>query len=308
MRTSSPTRLLAALAASVLLLGACSDPVEVSDDPEPTRGTDSGNQSEEPGATDSPSESPSETDTSSGGAARTVAVYYVGDTERAGPRLYREFQRGEGEALPAAVAALTGSPLDPDYRTLWDGDQVLSAAYEGDVVVVTVDPSVRSRPAGMSRAEARAAVEQAIYTVQAAVQERAPVQFRTEDNPIDQVFGVPTSEPLANGAVLDVLSHANLTTPEQGQVVDDGTLEVSGVGNSFEATLGWEIREGGTVVDRGFLTMDGWMEPKLFPFETSVDVSGLEPGDYTFWVSTDDPSGGTEGFGAMTDDKEFSIE
>lgn len=313
MRTSSPVRLLAALAASVLLLGACSDPDVVSDDPEPTRGTDSGNQSEDPDATDSPSESPSdspsETTTSSGGgAARTVAVYYVGDTERAGPRLYREFQRGEGEALPAAVAALTGSPLDPDYRTLWEGDQVLSAAYDGEVVAVTVDPSVRSRPAGMSRAEARAAVEQAIFTVQAAVQERAPVQFRTEDNPIDQVFGVPTSEPLANGEILDVLSHVNLTSPEQGQTVDDGTLEVSGVGNSFEANLGWEIREGNTVVDRGFITMDGWMEPKLFPFEASVDVSGLEPGEYTFWVTTDDPSGGTEGFGAMTDDKEFTVE
>lgn len=307
MRTSSPVRLLAALAASVLLLGACSDPAVVSDDPEPTRGTDRGNQSDEPDATDSPSEPPSETATSSGGAARTVAVYYIGDTERAGPRLYREFQRGEGEALPAAVAALTGAPLDPDYRTLWGADQVLSAAYDGEVVAVTVDPSVRSRPAGMSRAQARAAVEQAIYTVQAAVQERAPVQFRTEDNPIDQVFGVPTSEPLANGAVLDVLSHVNLTTPEQGQSVDDGTLEVSGVGNSFEANLGWEIRQGGTVVDRGFLTLDGWTEPKLFPFETSVDVSGLEPGDYTFWVTTDDPSGG-EGIGAMTDDKEFTIE
>jgi len=308
MRTPSPVRLLAPLAAAVLLLGACSDPVAVSDDPEPTRGTDRDNRSEEPGDTDSPSEQTSETPDSSGGVSRTVAVYYVADTDRAGPRLYREFQRGEGEALPAAVAALTGTPLDPDYRTLWEGGQVLSASYDGEVVAVTVDPAVRSRPAGMSRAEARAAVEQAIYTVQAAVQERAPVQFRTEANPIDQVFGVPTSEPLANGEALDVLSHVSLTSPEQGQVVDDGTLEVSGVGNSFEANLGWEVRQGGQVVDRGFVTMEGWMEPKLFPFETDVDVSGLEPGDYTFWVTTDDPTGGTEGIGAMTDDRDFTIE
>lgn len=308
MRTPSPLRPLAALAASVLLLGACSDPVVVSEEPEPTRATDGATESAEPGGSDSPTGSPSETAASSGGAARTVAVYYVGDTERAGPRLYREFQRGEGEALPAAVAALTGSPLDPDYRTLWQDGQVLSAAYDGEVVTVTVDPSVRNRPAGMSRAQAEAAVEQAIYTVQAAVQERAPVQFRTEDNPIDQVFGVPTAEPLANGPMLDVLSHVNLTSPEQGQRVDDGTLEVSGVGNSFEANLGWEIRQGGTVADRGYLTLEGWMEPRLFPFEASVDVSGLEPGDYTFWVTTDDPTGGTEGVGAMTDDKDFTLE
>ena len=50
------------------------------------------------------------------------------------------------------------------------------------------------------------------------------------------------------------------------------------------------------------------MEPKLFPFETTVDVSGLKPGDYTFWATTDDPSGGTEGIGAMTDDKSFTVQ
>ena len=49
------------------------------------------------------------------------------------------------------------------------------------------------------------------------------------------------------------------------------------------------------------------MEDKLFPFETTVDVSRLEPGSYTFWVTTDDPTGGTEGSGAMTDDREFTV-
>jgi hypothetical protein len=82
---------------------------------------------------------------------------------------------------------------------------------------------------------------------------------------------------------------------------------VSGVGNSFEANLLWEVRQGDEVVDDGFATMAGWMGEKLFPFELEVDVSGLAPGEYTFWVSTDDPSGG-EGIGAMTDDREFTIE
>ena len=31
---------------------------------------------------------------------------------------------------------------------------------------------------------------------------------------------------------------------------------------------------------------------KLYPWQTSVDVSGLAPGDYTFVAMTDDPSGG----------------
>jgi len=299
------TRLLAPLAAAVLLLGACSDQTPVAEDG-PTRGADPGNQTPSDADSEPPSETPTEDE--GGGAERTVAVYYVGDTERAGPRLYREFQRGEGEALTAGVAALTGAPLDGDYRSMWQGGQIADASYDGEVINVVVDPAVRQRPGGMTAAEARAAVEQVIYTMQAAVQQRAPVQFRTADNPIDQVFGVPTSEPLANGPMLDVLSHINLTAPEQGTVVDDGTLEISGVGNSFEANVGWEIRRGNEVVMDGFATMAGWMEPKLFPFETTADVSDLAPGDYTFWATTDDPTGGTEGFGAMTDDKDFSVE
>jgi hypothetical protein len=97
----------------------------------------------------------------------------------------------------------------------------------------------------------------------------------------------------------------SLTSPEQGSSVGD-TLRVTGVGNSFEATLGWEIRQGDRVVDDGFATA-GWRADRLHPFETSVDVSGLESGSYTLWVTTDDPTGGTEGSGAMTDDKDFTI-
>jgi hypothetical protein len=293
---------VAPLAVLALTLAGCSDADPVAEDP-----------AESPSATEEP-ESPAPEETtdpeeteSTDEPETTAAGYFIGDTERAGPRLYREFQRASGEPLDAAVAVLTGGPLDPDYRTAWHGGRLVSASYDGEVISVVVDPGVRTRPGGMSKAEASAAVEQVVYTMQAAVQERAPVQFRTSDNPIDMVFGVPTSEPIVNGPLLDVLSHVNLTTPEQGAVVDGDTLTASGVGNSFEANLRWEIRQGDTTVDHGFATMAGWMGEKLFPFEVEVDVSGLAPGEYTFWVTTDDPSGG-EGIGAMTDDREFTIE
>ena len=303
MRTR--TGLLVPLAAVLLLLGACSDQTPVADDG-PTRGADRGDQTPSEGVdSETPSETP--TDDEGGEAERTVAIYYVGDTERAGPRLYREFQRGEGEPLAAGVAALTGTPLDGDYRTMWQGGQITDASYDGEIINVVVDSTVRQRPGGMSAAEARAAIEQVVYTTQAAVQERAPVQFRTADNPIDQVFGVPTSEPLANGQLLDVLSHMSLTTPEQGAVVTGDTLRASGVGNGFEATVAWRILRRDEVIDEGAGIMDGWMEPKLFPWELEIDVSDLAAGAYTFWVSTDDPTGGTEGIGAMTDDKDFTV-
>ncbi len=294
---------VAPLAVLALALAGCSDADPVANDPAESPSSSEESESPDPEETTDPdeSESPDEPET-------IAAGYFIGDTERAGPRLYREFQRASGEPLVAAVSLLTDGPLDPDYRTAWQGGQLASASFDGEVISVVVDPGARTRPGGMSKAEARAAVEQVVYTMQAAVQERAPVQFRTSDNPIDMVYGVPTSEPIVNGPMLDVLSHVSLTSPEQGAVVDGGTLAVSGVGNSFEANLGWEIRQGDTTVDDGFATMAGWMEPKLFPFEVEVDVSGLAPGEYTFWVTTDDPSGGTEGIGAMTDDREFTIE
>ncbi len=121
------------------------------------------------------------------------------------------------------------------------------------------------------------------------------------------LFGIDTTDGLTAAPPLDVLSHLSLTTPEQGSVDDDGTLEISGVGNSFEANIGWEIRQGDEVVMDGFATMAGWMEPRLFPFETTADISDLPPGDYTLWATTDDPTGGTEGIGAMTDDKDFTV-
>jgi hypothetical protein len=286
-----------------LVLVGCSADDPVATDPAAEPST---SETEDP--SNAPSEDPEPSDDGSSDADITAAAYFIGDTERAGPRLYREFQRASGEPLAAAIAVLTVGPLDPDYRTAWSGDQLTSATYDGDVISVVVDPSVRTRPGGMSKAEAQAAVEQVIYSVQAAVQKRAPVQFRTTDNPIDMVFGVPTAEPLANGPMLDVLSHVNLTSPEQASAVDGDALSVTGVGNSFEANVGWEVRQGDKVLKDGFATMEGWMEPKLFPFEVDVDVSDLPPGEYTLWVTTDDPTGGTEGIGAMTDDKDFTIE
>lgn len=304
MHTPLP-RSVALAAASLLLLTGCGEePAPASDDSSPTRAADREDRSEE--------DQPAEPEATGSDAGSTVAAYLIGDTERAGPRLYREFQRHPGDPLQAAATALTAPPADPDYRTPWTEESLLGITFEGSgpdgQVEVAVDPSVRERPAGMSRAEAEAAVQQVVYTAQAAVQERVPVGFSADGGPIDQVFGVPTSEPLANAPALEVLSHASLSTPAEGAVVADGSLEVSGVGSSFEANLGWEVRQGDRVVDDGFLTMEGWMEPRLFPFETTVDVSGLEPGEYTIWVTTDDPTGGTEGVGAMTDDRTFVVE
>ena len=246
-------------------------------------------------ATGPPSVSTPTTDASTGpveGAGSAVAVYYLGGSTDA-PKLYREFRTAAGvDSTNAAIELLMMSPVDPDYRTLWPVGSLDRAYQRGDRIEVAIgDPSVRERPSTMSRAQAEAAVQQVIYTVQAQAKDRLPVQFTYQGNPIDQVLGVPTSEPLANAPVLQTLSRVNLTTPAEGQEVT-GTLQVEGVSNSNEANVAWLIEDStGTDVASGAITAEGWMGEKLFPFQDSLDVSSLDPGTYTFIVRTDDPSG-----------------
>ncbi len=274
-------------------------------DPDPAASSSQAPEPSEPATT--ASEAPSEAPSSSAADVAT-ALYFIGDTERGGPRLYREFQTGTGEPLAAAIDLLTGTPKDPDYRTAWPEGSLSPGGVDGEVITVNLDdPALQERPADMDKATARAAVQQVVYTAQAAVQQRTPVWFMVDGEVAQTVYGVPTADPVGNGSILQHLSHMNITTPEQGAGVS-GTLELTGVANSFEASAGWELRQGDKVVKKGPWMADGWMEDKLFPFEVSVDLAGVAPGDYTIWATTDDPTGGTEGSGAMTDSKDITIE
>jgi len=275
---------------------------------------------DDPGPVTSPTTSPTPPEVSpsetSGGAAATVPVYYVGDTPH-GPRLYREFRQSTEAGDPATVAAglaVSATPLDPDYSSPWPaGTQVATVTFNGDVATVDLEPGdggalgLHDRPAGTTEAEAELALQQVIYTVQGALQEGRPgVQFLIDGEHTDQVLGQPASEPLAQGDPLDVLSLMNITAPEEGGTVT-GSFEASGVASSFEANVQWQIRQGGDTVKSGFTTAEGWMD-KLYPWATPVNVSGLAPGTYTFVAMTDDPSGGAEGNGPYTDTKTIVVE
>ena len=298
----------AVMVAVFLLFGG---PGNGSDDPDPA-----GAPTTPPTATEEPTQEASETTepepTSSpepSGEKASAAAYYLGDT-RGGPKLFREFQSVAGtDAYDRGLALLQGQPVDPDYSSAWPAGSLTAAAYDGDVIRVTIaDASLRAIASGMDEATARAAVEQVIYTMQAAAQERASVQFVLDGNPVDQVYGVPTSEPLSNGPVLEVLNLMSVTSPEQGATASR-SLDITGVANSFEANVTWQILDfDGKVAKRGFVTAEGWMGEQLFPWSDTVDISKLPAGEYYFAASTDDPSGGAEGNGPATDTKQFTIE
>jgi hypothetical protein len=237
----------------------------------------------------------------------TVPVYFAAETTR-GTRLYREFRTTEGpegdEARVAARLAL-GDAADPDYRSDWpDGTGVSSVDYDGDVITVdlTAGPDgLRDRPAGMSQEQAAMAIEQMIYTVQAAVQQGRPgVQLLVDGEHSDTVLGQPASEPLSQGDPTEVLAQVWIIEPTQEQELT-APFTVSGLGAAFEANLVWELRQGDRVVKQGFTTAEVCCEMAPYSFEVNVP-----PGDYTLVVEDTDPSGG-EGFGPWRDTKQITV-
>jgi len=226
----------------------------------------------------------------------TVAVYYVGDTPD-GPRLYREFRRWDAsDTLNAAVrTAIESPPLDPDYRSAWNASRTTfeQAYVVGDVIRIEFSASGVLDVDDDSPAERALAVQQLIYTAQAAVQERLPVQFYLRGNPTAEVLGVPTSELLAAGDLLRTLALVSISDPSEGLEVDnDEPFTVKGAGNSYEGNVVTRIQrlDGSEVLDP-LPTIAGWMEDRLFPFEVTFDLSDVPPGDYVVLSQTDDPSG-----------------
>ncbi|WP_310528792.1 Gmad2 immunoglobulin-like domain-containing protein [Nocardioides sp.] len=303
--TSPSRRLASLLSLGALALGATACSEEVPDrDPSPVS---SESEATDP-ATGSPSETPTETETADPANTVTVPVYFVGDTP-SGPRLFREFRSvpADNPLMEATALMVAGDVLDPDYRTLWPQVEISDVqATDGVLLVQIPSDGFTDAPDGMSPKAARLALQQLVYTLQGVQQERVPVQIKRGGSDF-RLFGLSTETQFTNAEALEVLGLVNITSPEQGATVSGGTLEASGVASSFEANVLWEIRQGDKVVLDGFATAEGWMD-KLYPWETSIDVSGLEPGDYTFVARTDDPSGGAEGSGPDEDSKDFTLE
>jgi Immunoglobulin-like domain of bacterial spore germination/Sporulation and spore germination len=288
-----------ALALSVGLAGCAEEDPEAGDP----------NASESPTATEEPTEEPTDDPSESSSApADTVAapLYFVGKTP-IGPRLYREFRQVEADNPLEEAAALmvAGDTLDPDYGTLFPAGEITSVAFDGTRIVVEVPHHDWQDRGDMTARSARLATQQLVYTLQGVQGERVPVVVTHDDEPTT-LFGIDTAQGLTAAKPLSVLAFMNVTTPEEGATVAD-TFTATGVGSSFEATVIWEVRDGsGTAVVEGFTTADGWID-KLYPWEAEVDVSGLDPGTYSFVAMTDDPSDG-EGAGPTEDSKTIIVE
>jgi hypothetical protein len=280
------------------------------DEPATTSGP-AASESPTPTPAEEPSEEPSQTPTDEPSTApqeQALAVYWVGDTPT-GPRLFREFHRlpAGDDAIRAAVEeAVGGQPFDPDYYSPWAGLGVgaAGASYDGDVLTVDLDadPSVRERPGRLSREQAEMAVEQVLYTAQAALGEGndVPVQLLVRGQRSDQVLGVPTAEPLAAGDPMDVQGTVWVTDPQDGDTVGS-PFTVEGRGAFFEATVSWQLLSGDTVVDEGTAMAEECCTLSPYSFEVTA-----EPGNYVLRVYDADMSDG-EGPGEAEDTKRITV-
>ena len=245
-----------------------------------------------------------------------VPVYYVGDTGQ-GPRLYREFHPGiGGNPLDQAVADAVGrTPDDPDYRSPWPAGTEVQASFDGTgddgQIGLAITGAPAQRPDGMSRAEAEMAVQQLVWTAQAATQTTAPVAMSLGGDHTLTILGVPVNEPLARGNETDTLAQVWIIDPAQGSTVQDG-FTVNGVGAFFEANVGWELHQGGLYGPVVASNADNPVMAEecctMAPYTFTVDLpDGAQPGEYTLRVHDEDMSGG-EGFAPFEDTKTVTLQ
>ncbi|MBC2934181.1 Gmad2 immunoglobulin-like domain-containing protein [Nocardioides sp. zg-1228] len=304
----------AVVVASTLSLAACSaDPAPVSGEASQPTATDDAQPSSPGSPTGSPTSSRSPSGSSGSPSAPSAAgtavpVYFAGDGPGGRTVLFREFHRVQGDPLTEAARLVAGGgqPADPDYRTLWPGVEISSVrATDGVLLVEVPADGFTDRPDGMSRRDARLALQQLVYTLQGVQQERVPVVVRRPDaEPL--LFGLRTDRELTAANALRTLNLVSITSPAEGDTVTGDTLTVTGVANSFEASGPCRLLQGGTEIALEGYQAEAWMDKRLFPFEVDLPLGDVS-GEVVVQCETDDPTGGTEGPGPAVDTKTITV-
>lgn len=303
LRNRLSTLAIAGLLSGVLAGCGGSDEVEPTAADPNTESTSSEPRSE-PTSSDAPTDEPTSDTTEEPGTV-AAPIYFVGDTPM-GPRLYREFRAVEDDnpAEEALALLAAGDALDPDYGTLLPAMTVESVTTEDGVIVLDLGADSTTADKSISADDGALAVQSLVYTLQGLTQTRDPLQITVGGVPTPYL-GQPTDVGVEAADQLDVLSLVSVTTPESDATVS-GSFTASGAASSFEATVPWELRDaGGKVVLDGFATAESFSD-ELEPWTTDIDVSGVDPGTYTFAALTDDPSDG-EGPGPFEDTKTVTV-
>lgn len=239
------------------------------------------------------------------GDVQALPVYYVGPrlltgSEGAAGALFREFVRAsvptpatpEARARVAVDLAMGATPAGSTYERLWAGVTLVDLDVgEADRITIRL-----SGPASVSQADAELAVQQLVWTAQAAAaQGNVPVRFELVDGS-DTVAGtLPASRDFVRPSdeleVSSLLAPLWIDDPARGQVLPaDRAVTVTGQASTFEASLSWQLLRGETVLHEGFTTASAGAPARG---EFTFTVPALPAGSYTirvFEVSLEDGS------------------
>ena len=272
-------RILVTVLLAAAALSACVDGAPVA---EPARDETPVSTSPAPPPSGSPAPSPDPTATAAAPSPATVLtpVYWLGGGEdRRGPRLYREFLQRPAAPDPVADAVrvmLAGDPRDPDYTSLWaEGTTLRGVQRDGTTAVV--DLSEQAKANGGGSASEAMTLQQLVHTVTAAEPSLRAVRLLVEGRPVETLWGATdASEPLTRAPAAEVLAPVWLDVAHGATI--DGSF--GGTASVFEATVTWQVRDGGRVVDEGFDTASTGA-PGRGTWSSRTDAP---PGDYDLWA------------------------
>lgn len=267
-------------------------------------------------ASTTPSGSPtSTTPISTGGTAaavltRALPVYRLGPRTPGSSelRLFREFVAAkvqtpvtEGDLARTAIAlALSPAPEGSGYLSAWHDVTVGAVTVRPTGITVALSRGLT----GVDSATAKLAVQQLVWTAQAAVARgRLPVDFQLGIG-TDVAPGLPAAASYTTPTGLDQFAEIAtiwIDAPERDTSFPSGaTVKVSGVASTFEATVGWQLLRNGTAAATG-VTTASVAAPERGTY--SFQLRTLGPGDYVlrvFEASAKDGSVVTEARTAFT--------
>ena len=223
----------------------------------------------------------------------SLPAYFVGAVTATGDRfgLYREFVQSAvpagatpAQTAKAAVAvAMNAAPFTnyEPYLQPWSGTSVTNVTVTPSLVTITLSGPGAN---GFSPAQTKLAVQELVWTVQAALgQGTIPVKFVVAGGS-PMLFGTyPTAQTYNRPAPdlqYQVLAPIWVTSPVRDQVLPAGaTVVAAGQSCAFEGTTQWQLTQNGTAIKSGVATASSGC-PSRGTWQ--VNLGALAAGSYTF--------------------------
>jgi hypothetical protein len=227
--------------------------------------------------------------TTTGGGSTTadvvsvsLPVYYLGpryegSTSQA---LFREFVKddlpspatGEQKAEESLRLSMGAPPTGSTYVATWAGITPIGVDVSGSALTIRLSSGLT----GVSGEKAGLAVQQLVWTSQAAVGKVLPVTFVLADGDAEVAPGYPAgrtyTRPTDPTQVSRVLSALWIDQPSRGAVLPAGqAVKVKGVASTFEANVGWEV-----------LALDTGSAVEVQSGSTTATIAAPERGTFAF--------------------------